>query len=305
MGLSPRRAATSGSAHAPWRGSRARRRCRPSSSGCGLQRARAASRTGRSRSRLDGAVRLVDPPAELLDERELKVRRRRPGLNAPRRLGLVERLHEIAGVDRLLALPHLHVREQRDRLGDDEAEGDRRPPRCGRPAALRRASTACSPLSSGSVAGPVSSPSANIATTDTAVSSHIQSIPASKRKAATSARSAATAARSLLGAARQTARARDEARHEEGEQEREPDEAELAERLQVERVRVADEGRDGGVLGPPRLVGAGPAADDRAASATRRTAELHHCQRPLPLVEKRCSCTEAPVSSGGISLKFS
>ncbi len=74
----------------------------------------------------DRALSLVDPAAELVHERQLEVRRRCPGLNAPRRLRALEGRRRAPGAHRLLAPPDLHRREQRDRLGDDEPEGDRR-----------------------------------------------------------------------------------------------------------------------------------------------------------------------------------
>ena len=168
----------------------------------------------------------------------------------------------------------------------------------------RRASSASGAVSSGSVAGPASRPSARTATSETAVSSHIQSMPASKRKAATRAKSAATAARSLSVRAAEAPSACNEARDDERHEEREArrgrarrvSRGRASARLARKSARMPCSAHHASYEPAPRPI-------DRLLSNSS-TADVQNCQRPLPLVEKRCSCTDAPVSSGGISLKF-
>ena len=162
---------------------------------------------------------------------------------------------------------------------DDREREHRRPRRARRAAAAsgwgsgrRRGRGRRRPVA-GARAGPASSARLTIATAPTTVICHAQSIPAPRMNPRTTATSAAAVARSsppaLAGATGRRPR-----RQERAPDQQQPDDPQLPERLQPQRVGVADEVRDAAVLGPPALVAA------RAVTGHRVGAELVHRGAP-------------------------
>ena len=196
----------------------------------------------------------------------------------------------LPGARRGLALAHLDVGEERrsprrprPRAATATRDGERGGARRARSAAV------C-----GSVAGATSSPSTQTPTSVTAVSSHIQSMPAPTRYAVERAEQRGDrSVRSAPRARTQPPDADRDARRERADEEQEADDPELAERLEVERVGVPDGVRERAVPGPPRLVRPGAAAVERARCGTRRRAACQNCHRPLPPPLRRCVPTES------------
>ena len=118
--------------------------------------------------------------------------------------------------------------------------------------------------------------------------------------------SAATVARSAPPSAHEPPQRDDEARPEHAEQREQAEQPELSHRLEIERVRVAQELPQGRRAGPTTTRRSRRPRPARGCSANWSSALSQICQRPLPFALSRCALVKSALSmrcSLGGSLK--
>ena len=129
------------------------------------------------------------------------------------------------------------------------------------------------------------------------MSSHIQSIAAATANAASTAAIAATSGRSGPTRPRRASAAHEPGAERDHEQE-ESDHAQLRQRLEPERVRIAHEQRSEACSIHQDWYE--PAPPNAGLVSHSSTADVHSCQRPLPVELIRCDRVKSPSTQAHV-----